>query len=377
MKIYKVNELAQENVDGKYVLCLDNIPIGIRGKLETKNKLAKLLDTKKKNLFGAKSGYLLEFPNPVKDIVHGDIQTKDNKIFLPQDYSKYLKILSDDEYQKLLRGELVEYKGSKILNKILDAIGFKIKEKLLDCIHFDIDKNSSDLITYYPINRAIGLREDQLDPKQKQKARTGRILRKLDPNLIDNEIEKFVNKYKAYYKILVEKDFGDRFKVVRGKDIKYWYLRDRYSHFNIKSELWNSCMSYHNCQKKLKIYTENPDKVALAIYLDDDDKLLARALIWKLDDGRIYMDRIYAVSDTYKNILLYYAEEKDMLKYPRVEGDDEIRVSFDQDYGKSYKNPYMDTFEYFVFRKKKNKFYLTTDEPEEGIKYREYDDPGD
>ena len=58
-------------------------------------------------------------------------------------------------------------------------------------------------------------------------------------------------------------------------------------------------MKYYRCKDYFNIYIENPDVCQLLIFTDPNDKLLGRALLWKLEDGSNYMDRIYTNRDSY------------------------------------------------------------------------------
>ena len=73
-----------------------------------------------------------------------------------------------------------------------------------------------------------------------------------------------------------------------------------YKHQDI-GQLGNSCMRYESCQDFFGIYTENKNVCQLLILLDGD-KLVGRALVWKLlkspCDAKYFMDRVYASSDS-------------------------------------------------------------------------------
>lgn len=123
------------------------------------------------------------------------------------------------------------------------------------------------------------------------------------------DVESFVNMYvatvEAHSKI---------FKIVNGDDIAYWYNVDRY--FKTSGTLGGSCM--RGCRTEtFKLYTENPDKVQLLILHPEDirDKIIGRAIIWKLDDpsGRYYMDRIYTADDSDEYMFIEYAKRHNWL----------------------------------------------------------------
>ena len=62
-----------------------------------------------------------------------------------------------------------------------------------------------------------------------------------------------------------------------------------------------------------KLYTKNKDVVSLLVYVDEDDKVLGRALVWKLDkstcEAQYFMDRVYTNNDSDVNRFLNYARE--------------------------------------------------------------------
>ncbi len=129
-------------------------------------------------------------------------------------------------------------------------------------------------------------------------------------DLTPRDYEEFVNLYKSEYR-----DMSARFEMITGKDIKKYY--DLYNHaIPDKGSLGSSCMRYTDCQKYFKLYTENPEVCSLLVYLNQDDKVLGRALVWKLEKkvndcpAEYFMDRIYTAKDSdiirFKN----YAKEQ-------------------------------------------------------------------
>jgi hypothetical protein len=114
-------------------------------------------------------------------------------------------------------------------------------------------------------------------------------------DFIDKDYEEFVNYYKAAN---TKKDY--KFELVKGKQIAKYYDEENYA--SEKGDLGNSCMKYESCQDYFDIYTKNEDKCSLLVYLDSDNQVLGRALIWKLDkspcDSKQFMDRIYTANDS-------------------------------------------------------------------------------
>lgn len=137
----------------------------------------------------------------------------------------------------------------------------------------------------------------------------GKFVNKVLNNKYSNsEIEKFVNLFKA-----TSPDKREIFDIVSGKDIEYWYDKKRY--LRKSGTLWNSCMA----DKKgvFDLYTNNPETCKLLI-LKEDDKLLARALLWKINKitlpgGKIesdyFLDRVYSAEDYQVEKIRKYAEK--------------------------------------------------------------------
>jgi hypothetical protein len=128
--------------------------------------------------------------------------------------------------------------------------------------------------------------------------------------LTPKDYEDFVNLYKSEFTVL-----SNEFKLVKGDEIPYYYDFMNYAYPD-KGQLGSSCMRYTKCQKYFGIYKENPGVCQLLVYVNQDNKVLGRALVWKLDkkvDGcpsEYFMDRIYCANDSdiikFKN----YAKEQ-------------------------------------------------------------------
>jgi hypothetical protein len=147
--------------------------------------------------------------------------------------------------------------------------------------------------------------------------RLGRIFRALlstaHETATDKEIEDFVNLYKSTWDII--NDAFLKFDVVSGDSIAYWYNAEHYE--SMDSTLGNSCMAEVE-SSFFEIYTSNPDKCQLVILYSDDGRLVdgkwksdtikGRALLWKTDQGDMFMDRIYYIEDSLIDLFKQYAE---------------------------------------------------------------------
>lgn len=247
--------------------------------------------------------------------------------------------------KKLKSGDIAPYKASSIISYMFINIGFRIKSEYsmngayFDITDIDIDKEDSSYLTFIPARRSRGTDKE----RYRQRTRIGRILRKLNIENTEREIEKFADKLRA--EIEEEKKPVD-IKIVRGEDISYWYLSSRYVQGG--GSLNSSCMSGSGSQHLIKsLYDRFPEKIGLAI-MTKGDQLLGRALIWSLDDGRTYMDRIYTVRHTDELKFLKFAMQNNMIC--RNDGvDGKIEVTLDLKKGNNRaipvaSFPYLDTF---------------------------------
>ena len=139
----------------------------------------------------------------------------------------------------------------------------------------------------------------------------GRFVNKLFPGKFSSkEVEEFVNSFKAS----LEKS-GEHFELVEGDDIDFWYRSENYKENS--GTLGNSCMA----QKRnlFGIYTQNQDVCKLLI-LREDDKIIGRALVWKLASIKhikqdvegigYFMDRQYTIKESDVNKFKNYAKEQ-------------------------------------------------------------------
>ena len=201
-----------------------------------------------------------------------------------------------------------------------------IAKTLLSLIDKDINTNVNYLkpsdknddmkfVNDTQVKRFIDAGQDPFD-RAVNSAKIGRTVRQIltanGISVTDPQIEKFVNTYKSAWDKLFKKT-GEGIHVVSGEDIRDWYLEDKYVPGG--GQLNNSCMRYEETQPFLNIYTENPDVCQLVILVDDKNRLLGRALLWKLIGGinkyGYYLDRVYTrydsdtekIADWYKDFI--------------------------------------------------------------------------
>ena len=147
--------------------------------------------------------------------------------------------------------------------------------------------------------------------KNRQDIKVGRGARALlrsagVTDILDKDFEAFVNLFKATIDKLNDK--FSYFNVVSGDDIHYWYGSKNY--YERRGTLGSSCMAGAD-ESWLEIYTANPNQVSLVIFKsqDDDSKIVGRSLLWTLNDGKKFMDRIYTINDSDVNLFREFAKE--------------------------------------------------------------------
>jgi hypothetical protein len=164
-----------------------------------------------------------------------------------------------------------------------------------------------------------------------------KISQKAGKNFTPVQINTFVDKFKAYLDFQTTKK--DKFEVVQGEEIRKWYDEDTYE--DQEYHLKNSCMRYSRCQRYLSIYVENPNQVTMVIMKGSEpDKIIGRALIWKLKDGTYYLDRPYTNNDEDLNLFKEWGRSKGYSVYGADYKNKE--VTLDKSDFQYY--PYMDTF---------------------------------
>jgi hypothetical protein len=180
----------------------------------------------------------------------------------------------------------------------LDYVDTKVDKDLADEL-FDLDKRGS--------SRASGV-----STKSRSQIGIGKFINKLFPGKYnDKQREDFVNSFKAALVKVAEK-----FEVVEGVDIGFWYNSKNYA--QVSGTLGSSCMAEKN-SSIFRIYEMNPE-VCKMLILKEDDKILGRALVWKLTSIRslgkpvegieYFMDRQYTIKDSDVQKFRNYAKEQ-------------------------------------------------------------------
>ena len=188
----------------------------------------------------------------------------------------------------------------------------------------------------------------------KTEIKIGRLIRKLfGSKFTDSQVEEFVNKFKSF------KDDSMRFEIWKGREIKKAYSTHNYPDSSEYKDttLFNSCMNDMLDYIDFYSYCD----VSVLVLLDTDNKIYARALVWKDTEGRTVMDRVYYIFDKdyykyvrYANDNSWYYKSKntsgssDYIKDGvKCKLESEVKIPDVEDYIKSYGEfPYMDTYFY-------------------------------
>jgi hypothetical protein len=176
----------------------------------------------------------------------------------------------------------------------------------------------------------------------------GKFVRKVAPHLTDKDVEDFVNQYKSLYKTRN----NPKFEFIQGKNIKKWYNQDNYLYPSEEDKdglgpLGKSCMRYG--YDYFDIYIKNPQVCSLMILKSDVDteKIIGRALVWKLSNGTIYMDRIYTHFDSDVNLFRNYAKQNGWVTHYdniKLKHDEMEYYQVDLENVDFFYYPYVDTF---------------------------------
>jgi len=143
---------------------------------------------------------------------------------------------------------------------------------------------ANDIIDHHSLSKVYSTSRNQI--------KLGKFVNRILPGKYTaSDIEKFTNEFKGSEELATE-----RFELVEGDDIAKWYKGDNYK--EIKGQLGNSCMR-NNRSDTFEIYTKNK-QVCRMLILREDDKILGRSLIWKLDSSEeiYFMDRQYTIKDS-------------------------------------------------------------------------------
>ena len=208
----------------------------------------------------------------------------------------------------------------------------------------DFDDPSKFILVYYR-SSASALIPVGSTSNRKSDVKLGKFINKflaaIGKTFPPTVIEKFVKKYQLEVVLMKTSLDPINFKVVEGEEIRKWYNENIYE--NNKGQLGTSCMKYDRCQDYFDIYVENPEVCKLLIFTSNDGKLAGRALLWTLENGRKYMDRIYTNKDSYDNLFLKWGKQNGYEKSINTNSIVNVKAKDYELY------PYMDTFKFYKF----------------------------
>ena len=338
-----------------------------------------------------------ELAKKLMEIENKDLPVRSNFFDILSDTNDKLSFIPDSKAQEILKDieDKVKYIGpygwlkhSNVNNKIFNKLGYTYEEGNVpyspspDDIGKVINRAiSTKGYTYVWVKWENGAGEElgegvynnnklipyderikQVWSKSRQDLKIGRALRALlksaDISFLDKELEELVNQLKAEIGIMNDK--FSLFEIVKGNDIAYWYDYNKY--YKQSGTLGSSCMKYGE-DYYFDIYTSNPSVCQLVILKSEKDKekIVGRALLWKLTDGNYYMDRIYTNKDSDVNLFREFSKQNGWYyKYHNnsigdikaVGPDGEIKIDLSgevkikEGYYSGY--PYMDTFKWFT-----------------------------
>lgn len=271
------------------------------------------------------------------------------------DMSKLRKLKIDKE-NKIV----VKYSGSfKPLFEYVEYINYPIYSNIS---YIDIT-NRNDTISFLPKDRIerLSIWNDD-DPESKkllystplrQEMKLSKFIQMINPYTDKKSLDMKINTYKSAYNNLILANHN--FKIVSGEEIRFWYNEDNY--YPGSGSLNKSCM--RNRMDKLDVFCNSPDKVRLLIMIDENNKLMGRALLWKVDEPKcFYLDRIYTVFEEDEISFIKYAMDRNW-RYFKRDQDLPMYVFMNKDFGDSSRNPFMDTFYFFCYEGPKGRNYLT------------------
>tara|TARA_R110001606_G_scaffold366971_2_gene522329 strand:- start:6653 stop:8038 length:1386 start_codon:yes stop_codon:yes gene_type:complete len=175
-----------------------------------------------------------------------------------------------------------------------------------------------------------------------------KLAKLLDKDVTNEDIKEIIFRLNAPDKY--------QLKVVRGTDITKYYNTEYSDYSEHLGSLGSSCMRHKRCEYFFGLYEDNCEMLILHNPLTD--LIIGRAIIWTLDDGSKFLDRIYSAEKNY-GVFKKYAKNngmfrrryqsrtsKDIIVKPDGEATTKLmKVNIDQsnyDYA-----PYLDTLTYY------------------------------
>jgi len=148
-------------------------------------------------------------------------------------------------------------------------------------------------------------------------------------NFTNQDVELFSNQFAAAVRDELD------FKIVKGEDIRKYYLKSNYEEDCPSGTLRGSCMAPSERQKFLDIYVNN-ENVSMLVAFSEGKKVIGRALVWdnvsfkerdsaqEVHKGQL-MDRIYYTYDWIIDKFVKWAKERGIYTKNNQSHDDHYR----------------------------------------------------
>lgn len=331
--------------------------------------------------------------NEIKKLKGEEVNVKTNHIAI--DFSKidYITFIPEDKYEKLpyvIVGNPYDNSENGIAHDIkakgypIEHINYPPYESQVTIVKEFTRQELSDILgrTVYSDFSHItwnyaGLKRETLYLTEFIKKNTEGIketpykIGKFVNNLLKNagvefspkDVEAFVDKFKAEMK--KRKDiFETNFKIVKGRDIRKYYLESNYASGD--GTLGNSCMRHSKCQEYLDIYVDNENVSLIILFDDDQEYIIGRAILWdaiqqSTNNHIKFMDRVYVNQsndiELFRQFAIknkfHYKQKQDYsnipLMFDNTQLSDEdsyititnVQIGYDDTY------PYVDTVKYY------------------------------
>ena len=236
------------------------------------------------------------------------------------------------QFSKALDGAPKEFE--EIVTHLMSLWG---KETGIDMTMFDIegdmlsytsDRNiNSVLLDMNPDEGDIKDSEQSILSGQRSKVKIGRLLNKVLNGEFKKYPESLINRFVVYLQSN-SKSSEWTIKLVKGNEIARYYDSSSYSGLNkFGTSLWQSCMTDKEGmghKNLFDLYTKNPEVCSLAIMVDSNGALGARALVWNVSECWVgdkengsetsfqFMDRVYSIDEWMVAKMRTWAAERGM-----------------------------------------------------------------
>ena len=322
--------------------------------------------------------------------------------FILEGYFRYTDEF-DDIIEAILKDESLKGSSTYVIASLFRRLYDRNIETPINYIHVGDDNNTVRFISGKKADKMydeekqgstnFNAKMKMLDHAQKSKdtIKIGRMVRKMievynkearirkgiairpghKVELKDKDIEDFVNTYKSFYDS--QNNMMDNFMILKGDEISEAYDCNNYWN-EWKGTLGDSCMKEVD-SGYFDIYTTN-DTVSLLTLVARSDSadnsfgalVMGRAILWELNDGDTFMDRIYTTRDSDEKLFIKFARENNFIyKAKQNHSEDgpfftphnnysdstplDLTVSVNSDREEEITEfPYMDTMKYFYWK---------------------------